>query len=134
MKERILIIDDEKSLRVTFEEFLTDKGYEALLANDYESALEVISQLRPDIVFADIVLGARTGIDVLREVKKRQLLCPVIMITGDPCLETAADADSSTPSACATEVTPIEPASAETATAPVISFFISFIFSHSIKW
>ena len=43
-----------------------------------------------DLVFADILLGPRSGIDVLKEIKTRGYPCPVIMITGSPDVETAA--------------------------------------------
>ena len=90
--KKILIIDDEESIRIAFKAHLTREGYEALTAEDYESALKVISNTDLDLVFADIVLGAKTGIDILHQVKKRGMQCPVVMITGEPNLETATEA------------------------------------------
>ena len=87
---RILVIDDEESIRFTFKSFLGKKGYDVVTAKDYDSAIESISGGAPDLIFADIILGGHTGIDVLREVKNRGLGCPVIMITGEPNVETAA--------------------------------------------
>ena len=89
---RILIVDDEESIRFTFKSFLSKEGYEVLTAKDYTSALEVISSADLDLIFADIILGGRTGIDILNEVKNRGLQCPVIIITGEPNIETATDA------------------------------------------
>lgn len=91
-KHRVLVIDDEKSMRFTLQTFLTDAGYEVLTAADFAEAVELLSQGGFDLVFADILLGDKTGIDVLREVKERKLICPVIMITGYPNVETAAEA------------------------------------------
>jgi CheY-like chemotaxis protein len=45
-----------------------------------------------DLIFSDILLGGRTGIDVLREARERNLVCPIVMITGHPTAETAAEA------------------------------------------
>ncbi len=90
---RILIIDDEESLRITFKSFLSKEGHEVLTAWDYESAMDVLAKMTPDVIFADIVLpGGHTGLDILREVKAKGFQCPVIMITGQPGIDTAAEA------------------------------------------
>lgn len=89
---RILVIDDEESIRFTFESFLADEGYEVWTARDYHEALARISESDFDAIFTDIILGDRSGIDILREVKERKMNCPVVMITGYPSIETAADA------------------------------------------
>ncbi len=89
----ILIIDDEKSLRITFETFLAKEGHAVLKAWDYESTMKILAQTRPDVIFADIVLpGGKNGLDILREVRRQGLNCPVIMITGKPGIDTAAKA------------------------------------------
>jgi two-component system response regulator HydG len=88
-QQKVLIVDDEESIRYTFSRFLTDEGYEAVTARSYDEALARINETDFDIVFADIILGGKSGIDILREVKKRGLSCPVIMITGDPSAENA---------------------------------------------
>ena len=89
---RILVVDDEESIVYTFESFLSDEGHEVLTARSYEEALERLSGTDVDVVFSDILLGGRSGIDVLREVKARGLECPVVMITGYPEVRTASEA------------------------------------------
>jgi two-component system, NtrC family, response regulator HydG len=89
---RILVIDDEESIRFTFERFLRAKGHTVSTARDYREALARIGGTELDLVFADIILDDGTGIDILREIKRRGLICPVIMITGDPNVDTAAEA------------------------------------------
>ena len=79
---RILVIDDEESIVYTFGSFLCDEGHEILAARNYDEGLKHISGTDVDVVFSDIILGGKTGIDVLREVKARGLTCPVVMITG----------------------------------------------------
>lgn len=91
MKSKILVIDDEESIRFTFTSLLSKEGHEVVTAEDYVGALEMISKTDLDLIFADIILGGRTGIDILREVKNRGLRCPVVMITGEPNIETAAE-------------------------------------------
>ncbi len=89
---RILVIDDEESIRFTFENFLSDEGYRVSLAGDYQEALGKMAEADFDLIFTDIILGDRSGIDILREVKDRWMNCPVVVITGYPSVETAADA------------------------------------------
>jgi two-component system, NtrC family, response regulator HydG len=91
MSARILVIDDEESIRFTFERFLAAEGHIVATAESCSEALARINETSFDVVFADIILGDGTGIDILREIRARGLNCPVIMITGDPAVETAAD-------------------------------------------
>lgn len=92
MKARILIIDDEEGIRFTFNKFLSSENYEVSTAKDFDEAVEHISKNNFDVVFADIILKGKTGMDVLREIKKRKINCPVIMITGYPNIDTASEA------------------------------------------
>ena len=92
MKSKILIVDDEKSIRVGFKAHLSEEGFEVITAKDYDSAVKIISNTDPDLIIADIILGGHTGIDLLSEVKKRGLICPIIIITGEPNIETSAEA------------------------------------------
>src|SRR3990172_315473 len=92
MTASILIVDDEKSIRITFESFLAAAGYQVATAANYDDALNRIKAAPPDVIFADILLGGKTGIDLLEKVKKMDVHIPVVMITGAPNLETASKA------------------------------------------
>ncbi|MBI4682777.1 MAG: sigma 54-interacting transcriptional regulator [Nitrospirae bacterium] len=92
MNAKILIIDDEEGIRFTFRKFLLAENFEVATAKDFDEAVNCISKNSFDIVFADIILKGKSGMDVLREIKKRKLNCPVIMITGYPNIETASEA------------------------------------------
>ncbi len=92
MKKKILIIDDEESLRYTFETFLTDAGYEVATAETFDKAVALIAEKNFDLIFADILLGDKTGVDLLREIRTSDLTCPVVMVTGFPSFETASEA------------------------------------------
>lgn len=92
MGSKILVIDDEESIRYTFECFLLEEGYEVLTARNYQEAISSIGVTEPDLIFADILLEGKTGIDVLRKTKEIHLKCPVVMITGDPNIDTASEA------------------------------------------
>jgi len=92
MKAKILVIDDEENMRTTLQEMLTREGHQVFASENYQSALKMIEKEIFDVIFADIVLGDRTGIEVLSEIKGRGVTCPVIMITGNPSIDTASDA------------------------------------------
>lgn len=92
VKAKILVVDDEKNLRFTFNRFLSKEGYEVEEAKDYDEAIDCLKNRTFDLIFTDILLGGKTGIDVLRYVKESGLLIPVVMITGGPNIETASEA------------------------------------------
>jgi len=92
MKTTILIVDDERSIRFTIKEFLLKEGYEVFEAKDFEEALNTINSKYLDIILTDIVLGDKTGIDLLGKVSEKRINCPVILFTGYPNIETASEA------------------------------------------
>lgn len=92
MKPGVLVVDDEEALRYTLERFLANDGYEVSSAGTCSDAMALISGRAFDVIITDIVLGDRTGIDILEAVKKKNLASPVIMITGYPTIETASEA------------------------------------------
>ncbi|MEN8264281.1 MAG: sigma 54-interacting transcriptional regulator [Nitrospirota bacterium] len=92
MKANILIVDDEESIRYTFNSFLSDEGHEVTTAGTYDEAIDKLLADDYDLVFMDIILGGKTGIDLLLNTRKNNIHCPVVMITGFPNAETASDA------------------------------------------
>ena len=92
-KHRILIVDDEESIRFTLECFLTEERYEVVTAKNDDEATEMIETTAFDMIYADIILGGgKTGIDVIRGARERGITCPVVIITGAPTVETAVEA------------------------------------------
>ena len=92
-KYRILVVDDEESIRYTFESFLKEEGYSVATAGDFDEAVGLLKDQKFDLAFADVILpGGKSGIDFMREMKEKTLNFPVVMITGDPNVESAADA------------------------------------------
>lgn len=89
----ILIVDDEESIRITFEMFLKREGYGSIsVASTLEEALALINEVHFDLIISDIVLGGETGTELLKYIKQTGVQCPVVMITGFPNLESAAEA------------------------------------------
>jgi PAS domain S-box-containing protein len=92
MKRRILIVEDEKPLLHAFASIFKKEGHEVALAENFADALKRLDEKNFDLMFVDIILGGKTGIDLLKEVKRRGLKFPVIVITGAPSVNTAAEA------------------------------------------
>jgi DNA-binding NtrC family response regulator len=90
---RILIVDDEESIRITFEMFLKREGYGGITtAATLEEALLAINETRFDLIISDIVLEGASGTELLRYIRQSGVQCPVVMITGFPNLNSAAEA------------------------------------------
>jgi DNA-binding NtrC family response regulator len=86
----ILVIDDEESIRFTFQRFLATEEHEVTTAACYTAALSRIDQEYFDLILADINLGDGWGIDILEEVERRGLATRVIIMTAYPTSETRA--------------------------------------------
>ncbi len=91
-KPRILIIDDELSMRELLEYILTREGYEVSLAGNGKSAIQALENNNYDLLLCDIKLGDMTGLDVLRASKKKNKNTTVIMISAYASTETAVEA------------------------------------------
>ncbi len=90
--QRILVVDDEESIRFTFEAFLGDAGYRVDTAAALAEALVLAGDNDYDAIFLDILLGRESGMKVLQFMHERNPNCPVVMVTGAPEIATAAEA------------------------------------------
>ena len=77
---RILLVDDDRELIDLLAFALRRAGLEPIAAHDADTALRLYSERQPDLVVLDINLGASSGLEVLRELRRRSQL-PVIMLT-----------------------------------------------------
>lgn len=80
-KETILVVDDERLVRWSLQQKFEQWGYNVSLAEDGAGALARIQLDNPDLVTLDVKLPDTTGIDVLKELRQRNLQIPVIVIT-----------------------------------------------------
>lgn len=81
----VLLVDDERSIRLTMGEFLKRAGYSVLAAADYDSAA-MIKTDDLDVAVIDINLPGKNGIQLLQKIRSAEIYVPVIMITGEPNL------------------------------------------------
>ena len=92
-ESRILVVDDEESLRLTFKTFLSREGYGPVtVASTFDEALSLIENNTYDLIVSDIVLEGASGIDLLRRAKELNRQCPVVMVTGYPNIKSASEA------------------------------------------
>jgi len=89
---KILVVDDEHLIRWTLEQHLGKEGYEVYTAEDGEKALEMVTDMMPDLVLLDNQLPGASGIEVLGRIKEIDRNIIVIMITAHGLLETAVKA------------------------------------------
>ncbi|MHC1727455.1 MAG: response regulator [Syntrophobacteraceae bacterium] len=87
----ILVVDDERSIRMTVKAFLEDDGHCVEVAEEVESAVAVLQSKPTDVILTDIILPRFSGVDLLRRVREIAPRVQVIMMTGEPTMETAAE-------------------------------------------
>ena len=88
---KILIIDDERSIRNSLKEILSDEGYDVDLAEDGATGIEMLAKEHYDVIFCDIKMPVKDGNEVLDYVREEGIDSAMVMITGHGDLETAID-------------------------------------------
>ncbi|HEX9190812.1 MAG TPA: response regulator [Candidatus Deferrimicrobiaceae bacterium] len=79
--KRILVVDDEESIRELYRAELAEEGYEVDLAADGLQALRRLDAFRPDLVTLDVKMPGIDGIETLRRIRERHPTVPVILVT-----------------------------------------------------
>ena len=87
---RILIVDDEESIRRSLGGILSDEGFEVSAAADGDTALEMLdTQVTTDLVLLDIAMPGRDGVEVLERLREGWPAVPVVMMSGHGNIEMA---------------------------------------------
>jgi len=92
MSKKVLIVDDEKSIRDSLEKLLSYEDYAVLTAPEGTAAIEAVRNEIVDIVLLDIKMPGMDGIEVLEELKRMEPFLPVIIISGHGNIDTAVKA------------------------------------------
>ena len=79
--KRILVVDDEESIRLLYKEELSDAGYQVELAVDGPDALRKVEQSRPDLMTVDIRMPGMDGIELVGRVRGMYRDLPIIICT-----------------------------------------------------
>jgi len=79
---KILVVDDELSIRSLFEEVLSEAGYDVRLAENGERALDILQEEDINVIFLDLRLFGMNGIELCRNIRKTKPLAMIYAITG----------------------------------------------------
>jgi DNA-binding NtrC family response regulator len=88
----ILIVEDDASFRRILEYRLTEAGFNTMVAEDGEKALELFSEHRYQVVLTDLNLPELSGEEVLKQIKQQSPDTPVIILTAFGSSESAVEA------------------------------------------
>src|SRR6266498_1735638 len=89
MNEKILIVDDEESIRVSLAGILEDESFVISVANDGLTALDKVRKEMPDLVLLDIWMPRMDGLETLQKLKEMNPSLFVVMMSGHGTIETA---------------------------------------------
>jgi len=82
LERKLMIVDDEVSIRDLFQSAFSDAGYSVHLAENGEQALHILKQHEIDLIFLDLKLFGMNGIELCRQIKKDKPVSIIYAITG----------------------------------------------------
>lgn len=89
---RLLVVDDEPDILTVIERFGRQLGFEVTTRRGGADALKHVPEFRPDVVIVDLQMPEVGGLDVLRAIRAAEPECHVILMTGNPTVDTAIEA------------------------------------------
>jgi len=90
-RPRVLIVDDEDSIRDSLEIILKEAGYEVATAPDAQTAVAIIERVQFDVAVVDRILpGSLDGVQIIQQIKKNNPLCEAVLMSAYPSFESAA--------------------------------------------
>jgi DNA-binding NtrC family response regulator len=91
-RRKILVVDDDPSIRESFDLILRNWGFEVSQAGDAEEAMQLVDRFDPDIVISDVVMPETSGLELLRQLKVGDPNRPVLLVTAQGSIDMAVDA------------------------------------------
>ncbi len=79
--KKILVIDDEPSICLTFKHLLEDEGYDVRVADNGKSGMKVVHAWNPDMVITDLMMPEQDGVHTIREIRKDDPDLPIIAMS-----------------------------------------------------
>ncbi|HEY0500167.1 MAG TPA: response regulator transcription factor [Kutzneria sp.] len=80
MTGRVLVVDDDETVRDVVRRYLERDGHEVVVAGDGESALQLVAKQLPDLIVLDLMLPGIDGLEVCRRLRQRYSV-PIVMLT-----------------------------------------------------
>ncbi len=91
MQNKILIVDDEKNIRLTLRRSLETYPYDILDAISGEEALEIMNKVHVDLVLLDLKLPGMSGLDVIHKMREKEIKAKIIIISAHGTIEAAVE-------------------------------------------
>ncbi|MBU3105706.1 response regulator [Clostridium gasigenes] len=91
MKKRILIVDDEKNIRIALKQCFKGENYKVEMANDGKEAIEKLKNDRYDLILMDYQMPNKNGLEVLEDIRKNNIETRVIIMTAYGTVDIAVD-------------------------------------------
>lgn len=88
----LIVVDDDQDLRTDMARYFERQGHRVELAENGDEALDLTERRSFDVMVLDLMMPGRSGLDVLRELHKRNAECEVVMLTGEGTIESAVEA------------------------------------------
>ncbi|MGD2174155.1 MAG: sigma-54 dependent transcriptional regulator [Candidatus Brocadiaceae bacterium] len=92
MAHRVVLVDDDETIRTSIETYLQDRDYDVHTAGTAEDGLEAIDRYLPDVLLVDLKMPGRDGFYLIREAQKRSSATAVIVISGHADIDKAVRA------------------------------------------
>src|SRR5262245_23980377 len=92
MSTRVLVVDDEETIRALLVQILEEEAYEPVEAPNAERALALHHERPFPLILTDLYMGKMTGIDLLQQVRKTDADSMLVVMTSNAALETATAA------------------------------------------
>lgn len=92
MRERVLIVEDDESIRQMLEKILRKEGYDCILASDAAEARQCLKEQSFDLILSDVIMPGESGIDLVGHVIEEYPGTAAIMVTGVDDLQEAEKA------------------------------------------
>ncbi|QQE78819.1 response regulator [Alicyclobacillus sp. SO9] len=81
MAKKVLIVDDQLGIRVLLQEVLSKEGYQTYQAHNGSLALDLAVSERPDLILLDMKIPGMDGLEILRNLRKKEITAKVLMMT-----------------------------------------------------
>ena len=81
MKPRILVVEDEQAISEPLAESLQREGFDPEVAPTLAAAREACDRQIPDLILLDVMLPGGSGFDLCRELRRREIATPILMLT-----------------------------------------------------
>ncbi len=89
---RLLLVDDSYAFRERLARAFRERGFEVLTAGNYDEAMSAVAQQVPELAVVDLRMPGKTGLELIRDLKKTSQQMRVMVLTGFGSIATAIDA------------------------------------------